>query len=99
MPFIMGLEKSMFHFAVQYLEENKNIYLVFIEDQKIEISNNINNIINNKSINKKKVEFKDIINNLPKYPKESYDHLYKKLNAVYSNKNLVRIDNLNYSKN
>jgi len=99
MPFIMGLEKSMFHFAVQYLEENTNIYLVFIEDQKIEISNNINNIINNKSNNKKKVEFKDIINNLPKYPKESYDHLYKELKAVYSNKNLVRIDNLNYSKN
>ena len=106
MPFIMGIEHSMFDFAVEYLEENQNIFLVFIEDQNINISNNIHHIIKSKQKceKTKKIQKKTVFNdlllliNLPRFPKENYEHIKNQLENLVSSikKNNIINNNVSY---
>ncbi len=86
MPFVMGLEQDMLQSAYEYFQENENIYLVYIEEQRIDISNNIN--ISKKS--KKKTNIKDF--GLPSYPKDNYDQLQKELAVIHQNKNKKNVN-------
>lgn len=97
MPFVMGIDISMFDLTVQYLEENENIYLVFIEEQRIDISNNIikNQLSQYQKKNTKKIDNRDVVNLLPKFPKENYNHLFNNLERIKKEKSFTQDDEHN----
>lgn len=57
MPFIMGIDLSMFDYAMEYLNEEDNIYIVNLSTDEIIVSS----ILNNKSTKKKKITKQDIL--------------------------------------
>lgn len=57
MPFIMGIDLSMFDYALEYLNEEENIFIVNISTDEV-TSSSLLNIKNNK---KKKVTKQDIL--------------------------------------
>jgi len=57
MPFIMGIDLSMFDYALEYLNEEENIFIVNITTDEITVSS----ILNNKKNKKKKITKQDIL--------------------------------------
>ncbi len=57
MPFIMGIDLSMFDYALEYLNEEENIFIVNITTDEITVSS----ILNDKKNKKKKITKQDIL--------------------------------------
>ena len=87
MPFIMGVEESLISKAKPFIEE-EIIYVVYINKNYIDISNNTKN---------RKLNVKTILKNIPEIPSEIYDELYselkllKKLCEENKNKNNINV--------
>lgn len=58
MPFIMGIDLSMFDYAIEYLNEEENIFIVNITADEITISSSFNNKNTKKY---KKITKKDLL--------------------------------------
>jgi len=49
MPFIMGIDLSMFDYALEFLNEEENIFIVNILSDEVTVSGLINSTKNNKN--------------------------------------------------
>lgn len=57
MPFIMGIDLSMFDYALEYLNEEENIFIVNLTTDEVTVSS----LLNDKNTKKKKIIKQDIL--------------------------------------